>query len=327
MREFIIGKNEAGQRFDKYLLKLLKNAGTGLLYKQLRNKNIVLNGKKAKGNEILCEKDIVRVFMADSTIDKFMGTADISYISDMNTGELLLKVVYEDENIILADKPEGVLAQQADKNRASMNEYLIKYLLENGFDEKELVTFKPAFCNRLDRNTTGMMAGGKSLAGLQVISELIRNRSLDKYYLAIVAGTITDKKYITGYLRKDEKNNSVTVKPDFFPDSEEIHTEYEPMGMISDERGSLTLLNVKLITGKTHQIRAHLASVGHPVLGDPKYGNPDINKKYNENKQMLHSYRLVFPQIQGELSYLSHKEFKTEFPDRFKKYFKELYNG
>ena len=179
MREFVIGNNEAGQRFDKYLIKLLKNAGTGLIFKQIRNKNIVLNGKKAKGNEILKEQDVVRVFMSDDTIDKFMGQVEIATVS----GGDRFNVVYEDEDVLIADKPVGVLSQKAAEKDVSMNEYLIEYLINNGLKKETLQTFRPAFCNRLDRNTSGLMIAGKSLKGLQKMSEIIKDRSVDTYAL------------------------------------------------------------------------------------------------------------------------------------------------
>lgn len=315
MKEFEIGKNEAGQRFDKYLFKLLKNAGSGLLFKQLRNKNIVLNGKKAKGSEILHEKDVVRVFMSDDTIAKFMGEEKMQKIE--STFEL--KVVYEDEDIILADKPAGVLSQKAGKDDVSMNEYLIDYLLKNGFDRNELRTFRPAFCNRLDRNTSGLMIGGKSLKGLQKMSEIIKDRSLSKYYLAIVKGSVDKPDRIKGYLYKDEKNNKVSVFSDKKDGATEIHTEYEPLQIKND----MTLLKVKLITGKTHQIRAHLAGIGHPLLGDCKYGDVEFNNKYHAKEQLLHSYEVVFPDLPG-FSMVSSKSIKTEYPSSFLPYFKEI---
>lgn len=315
MKEFEIGKNEAGQRFDKYLFKLLKNAGSGLLFKQLRNKNIVLNGKKAKGSEILHEKDVVRVFMSDDTIAKFMGEEKMQKIE--STFEL--KVVYEDEDIILADKPAGVLSQKAGKDDVSMNEYLIDYLLKNGFDSNELRTFRPAFCNRLDRNTSGLMIGGKSLKGLQKMSEIIKDRSLSKYYLAIVKGSVDKPDRINGYLFKDEKNNKVSVFSDKKDGATEIHTEYEPLQIKND----MTLLKVKLITGKTHQIRAHLAGIGHPLLGDCKYGDVEFNNKYHAKEQLLHSYEVVFPDLPG-FSMVSGKSIKTEYPSSFLPYFKEI---
>lgn len=200
MKEYIIGKNEAGQRFDKYIFKLLKNAGTGLIFKQLRNKNIVLNGKKAKGNEILKENDSVRVFMSDDTINKFTGGP--LHIS--KTG-FRLDVIYEDDDILLASKPVGVLSQKSSDKDISMNEYLIEYLTDNGFGKENLATFKPSFCNRLDRNTSGLMIAGKSLRGLQKMSEIIKDRSIHKFYLTIVKGIVDKKSVIKGYLRKDEK--------------------------------------------------------------------------------------------------------------------------
>lgn len=310
MREFVIGSNDANQRLDKFLFKLLKNAGTGLVFKQLRNKNIVLNGKKSKGNELLSEKDVVRIFMADETLDKFMGV-DNSLVNITDR----LNVIYEDDNIILADKPVGVLSQKSGAGDISMNEYIQAHWTAKGHKHEH--TFKPAFCNRLDRNTSGLMIGGMSLKGLQKMSEIIKNRSIQKYYLTIVTGRLLGSQTLKGYLYKDERNNQVVIKNEEFDSATEIHTEYESIACKDD----LTLLRVHLITGKTHQIRAHLAHLGYPVLGDPKYGNKAINEKYNAKRQMLHSYEVIFPEMSDDFSELSNKSFKTEYPGAYEKYF------
>lgn len=312
MREFVIGPNDAGQRMDKYLFKLLKNAGSGLIFKQLRNKNIVLNGCKSKGSEILKEQDIVKIFMADDTIDKFMGKSSTKDASGCN---LNIKIIYEDENIILADKPVGVLSQKAKSSDVSMNEFIISHYNKPGL--KDNSTFKPAFCNRLDRNTSGLMIGGLSLKGLQKMSEILRDRSLQKYYLAIVIGKLEGKSLINGYLCKDEKTNQVTVRDREFEGSAAIHTEYEGLSY----NNGLSLIKVHLITGKTHQIRAHLAHIGYPILGDQKYGDNSVNSKYHVNSQMLHSYEVIFPKMPAEFTDISGKSFHTDFPKRFKKYF------
>lgn len=312
MKEFVIGANDANQRFDKYLFKLLKNAGTGLIFKQLRNKNIVLNGKKSKGNELLSEKDVVRIFMSDDTLDKFMGVDN-----PLVNVEDRLNVVYEDDNIILADKPVGVLSQKSEADDISMNEYIMAHWMTLGHKQEQ--TFKPAFCNRLDRNTSGLMIGGMSLKGLQKMSEIIKNRSIQKYYLAIVSGRLVGSQTLKGYLYKDGTSNQVIIRDEEFEGAMPVHTEYQSIACKDD----LTLLRVHLITGKTHQIRAHLAHMGYPILGDPKYGSQEINRKYNVRRQMLHSYEVIFPEMTDDFLELSNKSFKTEYPRAYEKYFQK----
>ena len=206
MKEFIINENEAGQRFDKYLAKLLKEAPKSFFYKMMRKKNITLNGKKANGNEKLLSGDHVKLFLSDETFEKFSGTdkAPRAYHK--------LDIIYEDENILLINKPSGMLSQPGDDGTPSLVEYLTGYLLETGsLTEEDLRTFRPSVCNRLDRNTTGLIAAGKSLAGLQELSEMFKSRNLHKYYLCLVEGVLEQEKYIKGYLSKDKKNNKVTI--------------------------------------------------------------------------------------------------------------------
>lgn len=332
MRELIISKNEAGQRLDKYLLKYLNKAGSSFIYKMLRKKNIVLNDKKANGNEKLVLGDNVKLYLAEDTIKSFMEnktgfkpkeTATVS-TSDKNISVLdkyNISLIYQDDNILLLNKPMGMLSQKADKNDISVNDIAIRYLLENGsLKEDELQTFMPSVCNRLDRNTTGIIAVGKSLTGLQTLSELFRNRTISKYYLALVKGNIDKEATIDGYLQKDVRTNKALVSNFSVhkSDTDYIKTSYCPLKYIEIMSQGMTLLKVHLITGKTHQIRAHIASIGHPVIGDYKYGDKHLNniikEKYGISSQLLHSYSLNFPQLDNEMKNLSHKKFIAPLP-------------
>ena len=201
----------------------------------------------------------------------------------------------------------------------SLNEYILNYLIDSGgLPISQLRTFKPSICNRLDRNTSGLVVAGKSLAGLQVMNGVFKDRSLHKYYQCLVNGQVTEKKLIAGFLRKDEAANTVTVYPLEVEDSVPIMTEYLPLA----GNGVYTLLQVTLITGRSHQIRAHLASIGHPIVGDYKYGRQDMNdamkKKYGVRSQLLHSWKLVMPdKLPEPLDYLSGKEMLAGLPDQF----------
>ena len=217
MREVTIGPNEGGQRFDKYLKKYLKEAGSGFLYKMLRKKNITLNGHRADGSEKLNTGDRVCFFLAEETIEKFRGTA--SPVSTVRKEELLsIPVLYEDSQVLLADKPAGLLTQKAQAQDYSLNEWLTDYLLAGGkLREEELPTFRPSVCNRLDRNTSGLVICGKTLAGSQKMSELIRNRSLHKFYRLFVAGKPPAEGLAESWLLREENSNQVRIydkKPD-----------------------------------------------------------------------------------------------------------------
>lgn len=313
MQEIQIAANEAGQRLDKLLAKYLSEAPKSFLYKMLRKKNIVLNGKKASGNEKLVAGDSVKLFLSDETIQKF--SREIT-VCKSNTK---LDILYEDDDILLVNKPAGMLSQKAEAKDISLVEHLISYLLESGqLTRENLKSFKPSICNRLDRNTSGLVVCGKSLKGLQTMGQLFKERTLKKYYRCIVAGNVTEKQYVKGYLIKDEKKNQVTVCDTYFPESQEIETEYRPIQQLKQG----TLLEVHLITGKTHQIRAHLASQGHAIIGDYKYGSREINdrykKEYQLSHQLLHAYRLEVPKTK-ELPQLSEKMFVAPLPKQFQK--------
>lgn len=314
MQEIIIGPNQAGQRFDKFLHKYLPEAGNSFLYKMLRKKNITLNGKKAEGKEMLCQGDVVRMFFAEETFLKFSGkaadhrSAPADCEPDRNTGAAVtlqytqaykqlhgITVIYEDEQIVILNKPAGILTQKSKLSDLSLNEWLIGYILEHKqLAPEELHTFRPSVCNRLDRNTSGLVLCGKTLSGSQMLSELIRTRQIQKYYRTICVGKMEEPALIEGTLKKDERTNKVRISQGE-DEGESIRTAYCPLS----SNGTYTLLEVELITGKTHQIRAHLASIGHPLIGDYKYGNREVNnrlkKEYGLEYQLLHAYRMAFP--------------------------------
>ncbi len=318
MQSLIVSSNEAGQRLDKLLSKYLNLAGKSFLYKMMRKKNITLNGKKCDGSEKLLSGDEIKLFLSEETISKF------SEVKIPDVKKIKLDIIYEDQHILLVNKPSGMLSQKAKESDESLVEYLIDYMISSGqLSTEQLKSFRPSICNRLDRNTSGLVVGGKSLAGLQIMSEIFKDRSIHKYYNCVVKGEVLKRQMITGFLIKDEASNQVTVHKTLVPGSVPITTEYEPI----QSYGGYTLLKVTLITGRTHQIRAHLSSIGHPIVGDYKYGdirvNEEAKKIYHINSQMLHSFQVVFPELKEPLAYLSGKSFQAPLPKTFTKICKD----
>ena len=379
MKEITITALEEGQRLDRVLQRYLPRASAGFLYKMLRKKNITLNGKKADGKEKLCREDTIRIFFAPQTLEKFSAPSEETIWPSAK-----LEIVYEDDQVLLVNKPAGMLTQKAVPGDVSLNEYAIGYLLSSGCLTKEdLQSFRPSVCNRLDRNTSGIVAVGKTTAALQELSLMFRERTVHKYYQALVTGRVEKEETVDAYLIKDEKKNRVRIMPvpDAAPpgqtgtdtaaqtgtdlearigidtaaqtdagsgagartgsaavpdrgsknhDSDHdrrglrIRTRYSPAAHGMDAEGhELTLLDIELITGRSHQIRAHLASVGHPVVGDPKYGsrrsNAYFHRVYGLDRQLLHAGRIAFTKKDGALGYLCGREFTAPLPEHFRR--------
>lgn len=330
MQTINIKDSEVGQRLDKYLKRYFKYAEPSLLYKMLRKKNIVLNKSKANGTEILKSGDVINTFFSDETFSKFTGSISGSSNNAEESTDILvgynediysiykeayntltnIKVIYEDSDFVFMSKPVGIVSQTDENNKLSINEWLIGYLLSKE-DSLDFKSFKPSISNRIDRNTSGLILSAKTYAGSRYLSDCIREHKLQKYYLAICHGKLEGSSVLKGYLKKDHNTNKVSIR-NTGKDTDYIHTEYE--SLYSDSKYSM--LKVKLITGKSHQIRAHLSSIGHPLVGDVKYGGKVIelhNQKYNY--QLLHAYEIIFPE---DSKYLSKKHIICPVPDIFK---------
>ena len=311
MKEIIITRDNAGGRLDKILTNYLDKAPKSFIYKMLRKKNIVLNDKKAAGNEIIKEGDSIKLYLADDTIAKFQGKSPIVTKKAPD-----IPIVFEDDNILILDKPAGLLSQKSNPSDISVNDFLLQYL------KSDDPLFKPGISNRLDRNTSGLVLAGKNLYATRMLNDAIKNRRLQKKYLCLVKGIVEKEALIDGYLLKDEKTNQVSVHAETPKEKDDekanrILTSYLPLERYSDA----TLLEVDLITGKSHQIRAHLASIGHPIIGDPKYGDAQVNatykQKYHVNRQLLHAYKIIFRTMEGDLSYLNGSSVTGMLPEDF----------
>lgn len=323
MREIRIDSGNENQRLDKYLTKYLDLAPKSFIYKMLRKKNIKLNGLKASGSEMLQCDDLINIYISEESIVNFKSDSKLNKVSE--DLDYYLDIVYEDDNLILINKPANMLSQKASKEDISINEYMLSYLNK----KHNYTDFTPSVLNRLDRNTTGIIIGSVSLLGSQYISYMLKERLLDKRYLTIVKGVISKPKIIDGYLVKDERTNKVSISNRPSKNSQAIITEYDPMA-ISMINGGFTLLEVKLITGKSHQIRAHLSSINHPVVGDYKYGDKYTNQffhdKYGLTNHLLHAYKLSFPDNMDKLSYLNNYIAYAKLPREFEKIKEALFN-
>lgn len=326
MQQILIGENEAGQRIDKFLGKFMPLAPASFFYKMLRKKNITLNGKKAEGKEKLASGDIISFYLAEETINRFKEQGKDKKDYEEAYAHLKgIEVVYEDEHIVILNKPEGILSQKADREDLSLNEWLIGYLLSSGsLQEEQLSTYKPSVCNRLDRNTRGLVIGAKSLAGSQEMNRLINHRQIRKFYRMLVKGQVEKEETLEGFLVKEEKNNTVRLVKDGEAEKGSfIKTRYYPVRHYSDR----TLVEAELITGRSHQIRIHMASIGHPLLGDYKYGdrkwNDGYKRRYGICSQLLYACRLEFPDMNAPFEKFHRKVIEIPYPAQFQELLRE----
>ncbi|MFQ9149138.1 MAG: RluA family pseudouridine synthase [Eubacteriales bacterium] len=307
MRTLIINRNDAGQRLDKFLSKAVKAMPKSLMYKGIRTKKIKVNRKRAEIGYILEEGDTVELFISE---EFFSDNASDSAFMKLTPK---LDIVYEDENIMLLDKRPGLIVHSDDEEDVNtLISHVKAYLYRKGeYNPEDEQSFAPALCNRIDRNTGGMVIAAKNAEALRIMNEKIRNDELSKFYLAAVHGHMPKKAdTLHGYLRKDQANNIVDISTVKKPGYKEIITKYR----VLDENNSLSLVEVELVTGRTHQIRAHFSSIGHPLLGDGKYGVNRDDKKLGYKFQALYAFRLEFHfrTDSGALSYLNGKSFSID---------------
>ena len=312
-----VTKNDAGQRLDKFLTKTYRNLPMSLLYKAIRKKDIRLNGKRCEAADRLKEGDQIYLFLPDDALEIAPPTYEFMHASKQ------LDIVYEDEHVLLLNKKAGLLVHPDNHEYADTLIFRVqRYLYEKGeYNPADEQSFAPALVNRIDRNTSGIVMAAKTAVALRVLNQKLKEREIEKYYLCIVHGKMPKAEdTLEAYLEKNESQNRVYISDTQKQGARTIRTRYK----VLEERGDLSLLEIHLLTGRTHQIRAHLASIGHPLLGDGKYGTNALNKGTGFNKQALCSYRLefAFTSDAEELNYLNGKAFALHdvwFADAFRK--------
>ncbi len=310
MKSFEIKANDSGQRLDKFIRKGMPNLPQSLMYKYIRKKRIKVNNKRAEISTVLQVGDVVDMYIND----EFFVKPETRY--DFTGAPSKLDILYEDENIMLLDKKAGLLCHPDDREYVdTLITRIKKYLYEKGeYKPDEENSFTPALVNRIDRNTGGIVIAAKNAESLRIMNAQMKQRTnLKKFYLCVCHGIMErDSGLLEGYLLKDEKKNTVKILKHPCDGAKEIRTKYKVLGRDYDKQ--LSLVEVELMTGRTHQIRAHFASIGHPLLGDGKYGTNKLNKDFGYRKQCLYSYKLVFmfDESAGSLSYLHSREFEVK---------------
>ena len=315
MKSWTVTPEEKGISSFKYVSRILPSAPAGLLRKSMRKKNITLNGKKMEGKEKLKAGDEIGIWFSEETIQKFVGEEKEKRGPAIPNFSSF--IVYEDSHILILNKPAGLLSQRDAGEGISLNDGVLDYL-----HARVTSAFHPSICNRLDRNTSGLVMAGKDMDSLQQLNEVIRERRGHKFYEALVWGETEEQGILKGYMRKDTEHNRVSYSDTPVPGTYAVETRFIRKQVFEKEGVLLSLVQVELITGKSHQIRVHFAHAGHPLLGDAKYGTKEsiqASHGLHLQRQMLHACRLVFPEMKGELAYLSGKTFEAALPEDMKK--------
>lgn len=320
MKEFIINQNDAGQRLDKFVQKAVKGMPLSFMYKAIRLKKIKVNRKRAEQKQILSLGDTVQMFISDDFFAKEITHSELFSIRPS------IDVIYEDENILLCNKPAGVLVHSGDGDGKSSGQgdsddrntliyHIQAYLAQNGeYRPDEESSFAPALCNRIDRNTGGIVICAKNSRALREMNERIKNNKISKLYLCAVHGKFSKKEdTLRDYHMKNSQTNTVRILKSPQRGAKEIITKYRVLEYNTSK--NISLLEVELVTGRTHQIRAHMASIGHPLLGDGKYGSIENDKKIGYKHQALYSYKLSFLEEDDVLSYLNGRSFNVNKKD------------
>lgn len=320
MKEFIITKNDSGQRLDKFLRKAVPALPPGMLYKFLRTKKIKVNRKRADGAQILCENDAVACFISDEFFSSEERSEKRPAASDLPDPE----IIYEDDNILIVNKPVGLVVHDDDhQTEDTLIARVLSYLCRSGaYSPERESSFTPALCNRLDKNTSGLVIAAKNAASLREINRLIRENRVHKSYLCVTASPPPKKQdTMKAFHMKPENSKVVKISAKKLQGYREIITKYN----VLSRNDKLCLVKIDLITGRTHQIRAHMAFAGAPLMGDNKYGKPDINRSYDCRYQQLCAYRLSFePEKESPLYYLNGKRFICGSPDFVKRFFPDF---
>ena len=306
MREFIINESENGLTLEKYVFKVLKTAPMSFIYKLFRKKDIKVNGHHQDKKFRLSENDVVAIYISEQQFEEFLQEKQLTPNTKIKDW-----IVYEDDNVLFVNKPKGLLVQKSDARDESLDQYVIEYLMAtNQYDPNKEKGFVPGPAHRLDRNTSGLVVFGKNHNALTLLFDLFKNHDLiNKHYLALVVGQVEkEKDTIDAPLLKDEESNTVRVAKN----GKTAKTVYK----LIKKYNQYSLLDVTLLTGRTHQIRVHVAYIGHPIVGDSKYGNFEANKEFKQkfgfSSQFLHAYKMGFGDLPAPLTNLSRKEFAAE---------------